>query len=111
VAIPSFPGIWRAARAVEKVFELDANLKTALGEIELRLAEMERRILQLEADKREMVTEAKAAAATAASAAASAHLTDLARQVGALQEQMRHAGDPPAGRRRTKRIAPPADDA
>jgi len=111
VAIPSFPGIWRAARAVEKVFELDAPLRTALGEIELRLAEMERRILQREADKRELVTEAKAAAATAARAAASAHLTDLARQVGVMQEQMRRAGDPSPGRRRAKRIAPPPDDA
>jgi hypothetical protein len=111
LALPSVAAFWRAARAVEKVFELDAALEAVVKDVNKRISDLDRRVLQLEADKRELVTEARAAAATAASAVASAHLTELARQVGVMQEQVRRLGDAAAApaRQRPKRIAPPPD--
>jgi len=112
VALPPLGTFWKAARAVERVFELEGLLKNELGELSRRVSDVERRLSHIEADRREVVTEARAAAATAASAAASAHLSDLARHVGALQEQMRQvgaAGSPPRSRRRLPPPAKPGD--
>lgn len=89
MALPSLLEILKAARAVEKVFELDEVLKKSIGDLDKRLTLIEQRLIVLEAEKQQLVTEAKAAAATAASVAASAHLTELARQVSVMQEQIR----------------------
>lgn len=113
MALPSLSSLWKAAKAVDTVFELDAVVKSAFEKLDFRLSSLERRVQQLESEKREVITEARAAAMTAASAAASAHLSDLARHIGALQEQLRgmKAGpvtEPPAvPRRRIKRALPP----
>jgi hypothetical protein len=53
-----------------------------------------------------MVTEARAAASTVASVAASAHVAELARGVGALEERVRQMGSPalPAPTRRKPKV-------
>jgi hypothetical protein len=114
VPIPSPTSIWRLTRAVERIFELDAKLREGLQEVDQRFAALELRVLQIEAEKGMLVTEARAAAATAASAVASLHTSDLSRHIGALQQQMRElrdggmAGTDGPARRRAKRV-PPSD--
>jgi hypothetical protein len=76
-------------RRIEAVLELDGRLTTTIKEIGEHFQRLEQRVAQLEADKREVVTEARAAAATAVSAVAALHTADLARQIGILQEQVR----------------------
>jgi len=46
---------------------------------------LEDRLTMLEANQRELVTEARAAAAVAASGAVMQHLVDMARRIGALE--------------------------
>ena len=75
--------------------ELDHRLTASLDRISDNLLRIEHQIAQLEVAQNEMATEARASAATAAGAVTAMHTSDLARQVGILQEQVRvlQAGD------------------
>jgi len=65
------PGqLFRLARKVEDIFHLQEETKAALRTIDLRLHELETRTTHLEADRGQMITEAKAAAGMAASGVA-----------------------------------------
>ena len=68
---------------------LDHGLTASLERISDNLLEIVQRIGQLEIAQREMAIEAKVAAASAANAVAVMSASDLARQIGILQEQVR----------------------
>jgi hypothetical protein len=59
------------------------------------IADLQARMVKLEASRDTMIVEARAAASVAASAAASLHVADLARRLGILEERSRPADGPP----------------
>jgi len=89
VAIPSPAPLWRFARAIEQVFELDRDLKEALARIDGRFEAVEARVIELGIEQRTTLVEVRAAAIAAGSSAAAMHTAELARQIGVLQEQVR----------------------
>jgi uncharacterized protein YceH (UPF0502 family) len=84
----SLATLWRLARQVERLFELDRAHGEALEKIAGRLAAIEERLTRLEA--RDEALAAKAAAA--ATAAAALAMSDLSRRIGALEERGRLEG-------------------
>jgi len=92
------PGrLFKLARKVEDIFQLQEETKAALRTIDRRLAEIETRMTHLEADRGQMITEAKAAAGAAASAIAGAMaggiLNDVVTRLTRLE--LRQADQPP----------------
>lgn len=67
MALPGIGALWNLARRVEDLFALTAKVELGLAAINGRLDGIEKRVLQLEADQRQMVTEARSAAIGAAS--------------------------------------------
>jgi predicted nucleic acid-binding Zn-ribbon protein len=92
VALPNPADFWKLAKALDRLVSLETRTNEAFAETNLRLTRIEERLTRIEADRDRMVTEAKAAASTAASVAASAHLADLARSMGGLEERVRQIG-------------------
>ncbi len=62
---------WKLARAVEELIESQKSTREALKVIDSRLRALEDRMLGIEANERQLITEAKAASTAAASTAAS----------------------------------------
>lgn len=104
--IPSLSRLWRLARLVEGFASLERRNRESFADVSQRLDAIEMRLTNLEAREERMVTEARAAASTVASVAASAHVAELARAVGALEERVRNMGSPalpPPQRRKPQR--------
>ncbi len=91
MALPNPADFWKLAKALDRLVSLETRTNEAFAETNLRLTRIEERLTRIEADRDRMVTEAKAAS-TAASVAASAHLADLARSMGGLEERVRQIG-------------------
>jgi len=84
---------------------LEQRNRESFADVARRLDAIEARLTNLEAREERMVTEARAAAASVSSVAASAHVAELARAVGALEERVRQMGVPalpPSTRRKPK---------
>jgi hypothetical protein len=102
MATPSLGELWKLAKTVDRLLSSEKRNSESFAEVARRLDAIETRLTNLEAREERMVTEARAAAATVASVAASAHVAELARAVGALEERVRQMGSPalPAPTRR-----------
>ncbi len=66
-ALDALGSLWRLARKIEELFELNEKINAALAAILARLDAIERRITQIEADQRQLVSEARSASTAAAS--------------------------------------------
>lgn len=101
MALPSPGSIWHLAKKVERVLELDAKMEDALDGIVIRLNALVHRVTTLEVGKRDLINEARLAASAAAGVVASMHTSEISRQLGILQEQVRvlRMNDRPSGRR------------
>jgi phage shock protein A len=83
-----FSGIgqaWSFARQVEELFKVQDNVERSLNKLEERLHQLENRMTHLEADRGQMITEAKAAAGIAASAVAGTILSDAITRITRLE--------------------------
>lgn len=75
------------ARSLDRLLALEKKHGDLIEKLDASLRQIADRMTALEAREAILVAEAKAAAATAASVAVSAHVGDLARRVGALDER------------------------
>jgi septal ring factor EnvC (AmiA/AmiB activator) len=89
MAVPSPLGLWKFARTIERVFDLDDALRDRFAKLRQQIEGIEARLLKIETDQQVLSAEIRAAAMTAGSAAAALRTAVLARQIGVLQEQMR----------------------
>ncbi len=80
-----FSGVRNLIRAIDGLMQVE-DKHGALIE------SLKNRILLLEAREAALVAEAKGAASAAASAVSAQHISDLARRVGVLEEQVRQMG-------------------
>jgi len=89
MALASPVGLWKFARAIERVFDLDRELKASVDRFAKQFEAVEASLGRLEAEQRVVRAEAASAAVAAGSSAAAMHTAELARQIGVLQEQVR----------------------
>lgn len=91
--------LWTFARKVEDLLALQAETSAALTGIDGRLKLLEDRMTHLEADRGQMITEAKAAAGMAAAAIASNIVSDAITRITRLEMRQPDAGTrlPPIG--------------
>jgi hypothetical protein len=82
VALPAIGGLWRFARKIEDLFALHKTVQASLLVIERRLKALEDRMLKLEADERQVVTEARSASTMVAGAIVSDTVTRITRLEG-----------------------------
>jgi hypothetical protein len=76
-------------RTIDRLLALEKKHGDLIEALDKEVRNLITRVATLESREDILVTEAKAAAATAASVASSAHLADLARHIGALEERVR----------------------
>lgn len=89
MAIPSPAALWKFARSMERVFELDEAVRDGFAKTGQTIKDIEARFMKIEANQLVLTAEVRAAAMTAGSAAATLHTAELSRQIGILQEQVR----------------------
>lgn len=82
---------WSFARQVEELFKVQGNVERSLNKLEERLQQFENRMTHLEADRGQMITEAKAAAGIAASAVAGNFLSDVITRITRLEMRQSEA--------------------
>ncbi len=79
--------LWKLARKVEDLFELQTKVRGSLDVIASRLDTLEARMTKLDAEKRELVTEAKTAATAASTMVASSVLSDAVTRITRLEHR------------------------
>ena len=77
--------LWRLARTIEELLELQSNTRVALELIDVRLRNLEDRMTHLEVGQGQLITEAKAAAGAAATGLASSVISDVVTRVTRLE--------------------------
>jgi hypothetical protein len=100
VALPAIGSLWTFARKIEDLFELHKTVQASLLVIEQRLKALEDRMLKLEADERQVVTEARSASTAAATMVAGAIVSDTVTRITRLEgrtDQLEQRRLPPAG--------------
>ena len=107
MAIPSPRDLLKLANQINDLLNVHDDMKAALKIINERLDGLDKRMTVLEAEERQVVSEARAAASTAASAAGvaivGASLNDTITRLTRLENRMDHAGrlsSPPSPRAR-----------
>jgi hypothetical protein len=85
VALSSIGNLWTFARRVEDLFALHKDVKASLQVIEERLRTLEDRMLRLESDQQQIVTEARSASTTAATMIASSIVSDTVTRITRLE--------------------------
>ena len=99
MALPSISGLWTFARRIEDLFALHKAVQASLQVIEQRLKALEDRMLKLEADERQVVTEARSASTAAATMVAGAIVSDTVTRITRLEgrtDQLEQRRLPPA---------------
>jgi len=84
---------WAIARKFDELLSLQKRTEKSVDAILERLHALELRVIQLEADRGQMITEAKAAAGVAASGVASMIVSDAITRITRLEIQL--ADQPP----------------
>lgn len=87
MALSDVGRLWKLARRVEELFELQAKVRESFEVIDDRLKNLENRMIQMEAERRELVTEAKSAATAAATTIAGGILSDVVTRITRLEER------------------------
>jgi hypothetical protein len=75
--LPNVGRLWSLARQLEDLFQLQSQMKEGIGAIDVRLRAIEDRLLRIEAEAPQLITEARSAAGAAASATSGAALNEL----------------------------------
>jgi hypothetical protein len=99
VALSDIGRVWTLARKVEGLLGLQKEVRQALQIIDERLKALEDRMLRLEADERQIVTEARSAATAASTVVASAVISDTVTRITRLEgraDQLEQKRLPPA---------------
>jgi phage shock protein A len=99
MAIGPLGRLWQLARKIEELFTLHGKVEDALLVIDQRLKMLEDRMLRLEGDQTQIVTEARSAATAASTTVAGAVISDAVTRITRLEgradqveQQMRLAG-------------------
>ena len=85
MALSDIGRVWTLARKVEDLLGLQTEVRQALQIIDERLKGLEDRMLRLEADERQVVTEARSAATAASTVVASAVISDTVTRITRLE--------------------------
>jgi len=100
VAVWDVPArLWTIARKVEDLLELHSKTRVALEAIEARLRAMEDRMTRLEADREQLISEARSAAGVAATGLASSIISDVVTRVTRVEMRQEES---------LRRLSPPA---
>jgi hypothetical protein len=89
VALPALGQIFQFARDTQDLYKLHETVKEMISALDSRLRIVEDRLLRLEAEQGQMVSEAKTAATGAATIIASAVISDAVTRVTRVEEGMR----------------------
>ena len=99
MAIGPLGRLWLLARKIEELFTLHGKVEDALLVIDQRLKMLEDRMLRLEGDQTQIVTEARSAATAASTTVAGAVISDAVTRITRLEgradqveQQIRLAG-------------------
>jgi phage shock protein A len=82
-----FGRLWKLARTVEDLLQLQTQTREALEVIDERLRALENRMTRLEANQEQLVVQAQAAAGAAATALAGAVISDTVTRLTRLEER------------------------
>ena len=85
MALSDFTKLWAFARKVEDLLGLQTEIRQALQIVDQRLKALEDRMIRLESDQTQLVTEARSAATAAATQIASAVISDTITQITRLE--------------------------
>jgi len=92
MAIWNFPSqLWVFARKLDEVMTIHKRTEDSVAKILERIHVLETRMTHLEADRGQMITEAKAAAGIAASAVAGNFLSDVITRITRLEMRQSEA--------------------
>src|SRR5271165_800669 len=85
MALSDFAKVWAFARKVEDLLGLQTEVRQALQIIDQRLKALEDRMIRLEADQSQIITEARSAATAAATQIAGTVLSDAVTRITRLE--------------------------
>ncbi len=83
--MPSLADVWRIAKKIDSLLELEERQNRSLAILADRLSALERRMDRLEAREEIVVAKAEGAARSAAAIAGASSIADIARRVGVLE--------------------------
>lgn len=89
MALPALGQIFKFARDTQDLYRLHETVKEAIAALDGRLRTVEDRLIRLEAEQGQIVTEAKSAATGAATIIASAVISDAVTRVTRVEEGVR----------------------
>jgi uncharacterized protein (UPF0335 family) len=101
MALAAVGRLWQVARKIEELFTLHAKVEGSLLVIDQRLKAMEDRMIRLESEQTQIITEARSAATAASTAVAGAVISDVVTRITRLEgradqlEQDRRLPPPP----------------
>ncbi len=85
MALNAVGRLWSLARKIEELFTLHTKVEASLQIIDERLRALEDRLLRLEANERQIVTEARSAATAASTQIAGAVISDAVTRITRLE--------------------------
>jgi hypothetical protein len=85
MALPAVGRLWQVARKIEDLFTLHAKVEASLLVIDRRLKALEDRMLRLEGDQAQIITEARSAATAASTAVAGAVISEAVTRITRLE--------------------------
>jgi phage shock protein A len=82
-----FGKLWTLAKKIEELFTLHAKMRESVEALDARLRALELQMIRFEADRSQLITEARAAANVAAVGVASATISDVVTRVTRIEMQ------------------------
>jgi phage shock protein A len=79
--------LWTLAKKIEELFTLHAKMRESVEALDARLRALELQMIRFEADRSQLITEARAAANVAAVGVASATISDVVTRVTRIEMQ------------------------
>lgn len=84
--LPSLGQIFRFARDTQDLYKLQETVRDAIGALDNRLRAVEDRLIRIEAEQGQVISEAKSAATSAATIIASSVMSDAVTRVTRVEE-------------------------
>jgi hypothetical protein len=89
VALPALGQLFKFARDTQDIYKLHETVKDLIAALDARVRAVEDRVLRMEAEQGQIVSEAKSAATGAAKMIASAVISDAVTRVTRVEEGIR----------------------
>ena len=89
MALPALGQLFKFARDTQDIYRLHETVKNMIAALDVRLRAVEDRLIRVEAEQGQMVSEAKSAATGAATIIASAVISDAVTRVTRVEEGIR----------------------